>query len=54
MHTTNLYPTPNHLVRLGGINELQSLIGISRVGLSDHTTSNLACLGAVANGAVIL
>ena len=54
MHTTNLYPTPNHLVRLGGINELQSLIGISRVGLSDHTTSNLACLVAVANGAVIL
>ena len=54
MHTTNLYPTPYHLVRLGGINELQSLVGISRVGLSDHTESNLACLGAVANGAVIL
>ena len=54
MHTTNLYPTPNHLVRLGGINELQEIVGISRVGLSDHTQSNLACLGAVANGAVIL
>ena len=54
MHTTNLYPTPNHLVRLGGINELQEIVGISRVGLSDHTQSNLACLGAVAKGAVIL
>ncbi len=54
MHTTNLYPTPSHLVRLGGIKELQSIVGNSRVGLSDHTQSNLACLGAVANGAVIL
>ena len=54
MHTTNLYPTPEHLVRLGGITELQSIIGKSRVGLSDHTQSNLACLGGVALGAVIL
>ncbi len=54
MHTTNLYPTPEHLVRLGGIGELQNIVGKSRVGLSDHTQSNLACLGAVACGAVIL
>ncbi len=54
LHTTNLYPTPYHLVRLGGLCELQTLVGNSRVGLSDHTVSNLACLGAVANGAVIL
>ena len=54
MHTTNLYPTPHNLVRLGGIAELQEIVGNSRVGLSDHTESNLACLGAVANGAVIL
>ena len=54
MHTTNLYPTPYHLVRLGGIAELQKIVGKSRVGLSDHTQSNLASLGAVANGAVIL
>ena len=54
MHTTNLYPTPYHLVRLGGINELQDLVGLSRVGLSDHTESNLACLGAIANGAVLI
>lgn len=54
MHTTNLYPTPNALVRLGAINELQSISSIDSVGLSDHTTSNLACLGAVALGAVLL
>ena len=54
MHTTNLYPTPYHLVRLGGIKELQEIVGMSRVGLSDHTQSNLASLGAVANGAVLL
>tara|TARA_Y100001933_G_scaffold125076_1_gene124908 strand:- start:3955 stop:5019 length:1065 start_codon:yes stop_codon:yes gene_type:complete len=54
MHTTNLYPTPIHLVRLGGITELQSVASSELVGLSDHTTSNLACLGATALGAVIL
>lgn len=54
MHTTNLYPTPYELVRLGGLIELQKLAGLDSVGLSDHTVSNLACLGAVALGAVIL
>ncbi len=54
MHTTNLYPTPFELVRLGAIAELQSLSSINDVGLSDHTTSNLACFGAVALGAVLL
>ena len=54
LHTTNLYPTPYHLVRLGGLSELQELVGIENVGLSDHTTSNLACLGAVALGAIVL
>jgi N-acetylneuraminate synthase len=54
MHTTNLYPTPAKLVRLGGLQELQRLAGVESVGLSDHTTNNLACLGAVALGAVLL
>lgn len=54
MHTTNLYPTPQRLVRLGAIQELQSISSKDHVGLSDHTTSNLACLGAVALGAVLL
>lgn len=54
LHTTNLYPTPHELVRLGCIKELQELAGIDFVGLSDHTDSNLACLGAVALGAVLI
>jgi N-acetylneuraminate synthase len=54
MHTTNLYPTPNHLVRLGGMQELMKSFPNVPVGLSDHTTSNLACLSSVALGASIL
>lgn len=54
MHTTNLYPTPVELVRFGGLQELQTLAGLDSVGLSDHTISNLACLGATALGAVLL
>lgn len=53
MHTTNLYPTPHHLVRLNAMLELKKEFN-SLVGLSDHTTDNLACLGAVALGACVL
>ena len=54
LHTTNLYPTPSHLVRLGAMKEIQNEFPDAIVGLSDHTTSNLACFGAVALGASIL
>ena len=54
MHTTNLYPTPPHLVRLGAMTELMRAFPNAVVGLSDHTTDNVACLGAVALGASIL
>lgn len=54
LHTTNLYPTPVHLVRLGGMQALQSAFPDAVVGLSDHTTANYACFGAVALGASIL
>ena len=54
LHTTNLYPTPPHLVRFGAMQELQKEFPDSIIGLSDHTTSNLACFGAVALGASIL
>lgn len=54
LHTTNLYPTPNHLVRLGSINQLNKNFPNCPVGLSDHTISNHACFGAVALGASIL
>ena len=54
LHTTNLYPTPSHLVRLGGMQALQEAFPNAIVGLSDHTTSNLACFAATALGASIL
>ena len=54
LHTTNLYPTPPHLVRFGAMQELQREFPNAVIGLSDHTTSNLACFGAVALGASIL
>jgi len=54
LHTTNLYPTPSHLVRFGAMQEMQKEFPNAVIGLSDHTTSNLACLGAVAIGASII
>lgn len=54
LHTTNLYPTPVHLVRLGAMQELQKEFSNAIIGLSDHTTSNRACFAATALGACIL
>lgn len=54
LHTTNLYPTPNHLVRLGALTQLRQTFPDAVIGLSDHTLSNHACFGAVALGASIL
>ncbi|PHR74700.1 MAG: polyhydroxyalkanoate biosynthesis repressor PhaR [Lutibacter sp.] len=54
LHTTNLYPTPAKLVRLGAMTEMHEAFSNSVFGLSDHTTSNHACFGAVALGASIL
>jgi N-acetylneuraminate synthase len=54
LHTTNLYPTPIHLVRLGAMQQLMEEFPDMPIGLSDHTLSNLACLAAVAQGASIL
>jgi N-acetylneuraminate synthase len=54
LHCTNIYPTPPHLVRLAAMNQLEQEFPDAVVGLSDHTTDNLACLGAVALGASIL
>ncbi|MFY4724216.1 N-acetylneuraminate synthase family protein [Campylobacter jejuni] len=53
LHTTNLYPTPSHLVRLKAMLELYKEFGCL-YGLSDHTTNNLACIGAIALGASVL
>ena len=54
LHTTNIYPTPDRLVRLGAMKELQDTFSDAVIGLSDHTVSNHACFGAVALGASIL
>lgn len=54
LHTTNLYPTPPELVRLGAMQELQREFPNAVIGLSDHTVNNNACLAAVALGASIL
>lgn len=54
LHTTNLYPTPDHLIRIGAMEQLQEAFPDAVVGLSDHSIDNLACLGAVATGASVL
>ncbi|HBC3369439.1 MULTISPECIES: N-acetylneuraminate synthase family protein [Vibrio] len=54
LHTTNLYPTPDHLIRIGAMEQLQEAFSDAVVGLSDHSIDNLACLGAVAAGASVL
>jgi N-acetylneuraminate synthase len=54
LHTTNLYPTPTHLVRLGAMSQMHEAFPDKVFGLSDHTLNNNACLGAVALGASIL
>ena len=54
LHTTNLYPTPIHLVRFGAMTQMHQAFPSKVFGLSDHTLNNNACLGAVALGASIL
>ncbi|WBA07870.1 N-acetylneuraminate synthase family protein [Salinivibrio kushneri] len=54
LHTTNLYPTPDRLIRIGAMEQLQAAFPDAVVGLSDHSIDNLACLGAVAAGASVL
>jgi N-acetylneuraminate synthase len=54
LHTTNLYPTPPHLVRLGAMTQLAAAFPDKVFGLSDHTTDNLACFAAIALGASIV
>lgn len=54
LHTTNLYPTPSNFVRLGAMQEMAEAFPGCVYGLSDHTTSNLACLSAIALGASVV
>ncbi|MAW97161.1 MAG: polyhydroxyalkanoate biosynthesis repressor PhaR, partial [Leeuwenhoekiella sp.] len=54
LHTTNLYPTPNKLVRLGSITELMKNFPDVVIGLSDHTKTLHSSFGAVALGVSII
>ena len=54
LHTTNLYPTPHKLVRLGGMQELMKEFDDIPIGLSDHTIDNLSSYAAITLGACII
>lgn len=54
MHCTNLYPTPDKLIRLNAINELGDAFPDASLGLSDHSVTNYPCIAAVALGAQVL
>ena len=54
MHTTNLYPTPDRLVRLGGFKRTMDEFPNLPVGLSDHTLDNLASIAAATMGASLI
>jgi len=54
LHCTNIYPTPNKLVRLDCLKDLKKNFPDAVIGLSDHTTTNFSCYAAVALGARVL
>ncbi|MCL2500053.1 MAG: N-acetylneuraminate synthase family protein [Defluviitaleaceae bacterium] len=54
LHTTNLYPTPVHLVRLGAMMEMHRAFPNIPFGLSDHTLNNNSSIAAIALGASII
>ena len=54
LHTTSLYPTPNHLARLNIIDEFKTNFPKQVIGYSDHTIGNNACYIALSKGASII
>lgn len=54
MHTTNSYPTQSGMVRLGAMQEMMKEFKGVPIGLSDHTTSNTACIAAMTLGASLV
>lgn len=54
LHTTNLYPTPPKLVRLGAMSEMMAAFPGIPIGLSDHTLTNTACIAAMTLGASVV
>jgi N-acetylneuraminate synthase len=54
LHCTNLYPTPQKLIRLQSIIELRDAFPDAILGLSDHSTTIYPCVASVSLGASIL
>ena len=54
LHTTNLYPTAPHLVRLGAMQKMMEEFPGVPIGLSDHTLTNTSCIAAMTLGATIV
>ena len=54
LHTTNLYPTAPHQVRLGAMTQMAKHFPNVPFGLSDHTLNNNACIAAIALGASVV
>ena len=54
LHTTNLYPTPPHLVRLGAMSQMMQAYPNTPIGLSDHTLNSNSSIAACALGACII
>jgi|TARA_B110000046_G_C12952694_1_gene380870 N-acetylneuraminate synthase len=54
MHTTNIYPTQDKLLRLNSIKELQKTYPRKIIGLSDHTGDLLSSIIALSLGAKII
>jgi len=54
MHTTNLYPTPTHLIRLNALKEMKNAFPNIPLGLSDHTNNNFTSFAALGLGVSII
>lgn len=54
LHTTNLYPTPLRLVRIGAMTQLATAFPDAVIGISDHSASNSACFAGVSMGASLV
>lgn len=54
MHTTNLYPTPSHLIRLNALKEMKKAFPNIPLGLSDHTNNNFTSFAALGLGVSII
>lgn len=54
LHCTNLYPTPERLVRLDAIDEMRKEFPNAVIGLSDHTGNNYTSFAALGKGVSII